>query len=128
MSAGVIKGTVIEDGGATMLARVVGHSGAAITQASLTSISYKVFDLDGTTPDTAILSGTATVSSVVFDTLQTDSRWSEDSTGFNFAHALAVTAFPSGDHRHRIEYLFTPASGAVFFVLFEVAAIDVRTS
>lgn len=124
----IIKGSVWEDGGATILARVTGNAGAAITQASLTSITCKVFDLDGTTPDTAITTPTITVSTAVYDTLQTDARWTVDSTGYNFIDALAATNFPTGDHLYRVEYKFTPTSGAVFFVVAELYAKNVRTS
>lgn len=122
------KGYVVEDGGATFLARVNGNTGVAITQALLSSITVKVFDLDSTTPDTSIYSATVSISSCVFDTLQTDAIWTEDTDGYNFKHAMPASAFPTGGHNYRIEYLFTPTSGEVFWVLFEVLAIGVITS
>lgn len=134
MSAKVFQSVVFEDGGATFLARVYGNSGSAITQASLSSITCKVFDLDSTTPDTAILTPTVTIASVVYDTLQTGGLWVDDngdaldSVGYNFAHAMPATAFPTGGHRYRIEYKLTPASGEVFWIVFEATATDVRTS
>jgi hypothetical protein len=127
-STDVVKAVVWEDGGATVLARVLGNSGAAITQASLTGISYKVFDLQSATPDTAIATGTVTVATSVFDTLQTDAIWSADSTGYNFKHALAATCFPNGDRTYRVEYLFDPASGENFWLVCELSAKAVRTS
>ena len=122
------KGYVNEDGGAIFLARVLGAAGTAINQASISSITVKVFDLDVTDPDTSVYNATLTVSAVVFDTLQTDAIWTEDSVGYNFKHAMSASAFPTGDHNYRIEYKFTPASGEIFWVLYEVFATNVRTS
>ena len=122
------KGYVIEDGGATFLARINGNTGVAITQSLISSISVKVFDLDSDTPDTAVYSASVTVATSVFDTLQTDAIWTEDTDGYNFKHAMPASAFAIGNHNYRIEYLFTPATGEVFWVLFEVFATNVRTS
>ena len=126
-----IRATVWEDSGATCMARVVGQAGTAVTQASLTSIAYKVFDLDGATPDTATATGTLTVATAVYDTLQTsDSRWTVDTTGWNFLDTVAAASanLPTGDHRYRVEYVFTPASGQTFRVVFELYAKAVRGS
>jgi hypothetical protein len=117
-----IIATVWEDTGATCLGRFVGQDAAAITQASLTSIAYKVYNLDSATPTTATATGTLTIASVVYDTLQTsDDRWTVDSTGFNFLDTTAGAAanLATGDQRYRIEYTFTPASGEVFKGVFE---------
>ena len=122
---------VFEDGGATCLARVVGHSGAAITQASLSTITCAVYDLDSATPDTAVVAPTVTISTSVFDTLQgaagADARWTTDQTGYNFLFALPATSFPTGKHKYAVEFKFTPASGAVFWVVYEMEAEKIRT-
>lgn len=121
-------GYVTEDGGAGFLARLVGNSAANVTQASLSSASVKVFDLDSDDPDTAVYTATLTISSVIFDALQTDDRWTVDSTGYNFRHDMPASAFPTGSHNYRVEYKFTPTSGEVFWALFDVFATNVRTS
>ena len=130
MTAKVAKGTVFEDGGATFLARVRGNSGAAITQASLSTITCKVFDLD-VAPDTSILAPSVVIASTVFDTMQgasfSDARWTADATGYNFLHEMPATAFPDGQRRYRVEYKFTPVSGAVFWLVFEVLALEIRS-
>lgn len=125
---------VFEDGGATIMARIIGNDAANITQASLTTITYSVFDLDSATPETPVSGHDAqalTVANVVFNALQTgDARWADaggDLTGFNFLHAIAATAFPSA-HRYAIEYLFNPASGENFWHVVEAIARPVRTS
>lgn len=123
-----IRGKIWEDAGATLMARIVGQDGSNITQASLTAITCKVFDLNSATPDTAVSTPSITIADVVFDTLQTDSRWSFDTTGYNFRHSPSSANFSAGDHRYRIEYKFDPVSGDDFFVVFEVMAHPVRTS
>lgn len=112
---------IFEDAGATLMARIVGNSGAPITQAGITSIACKVIDLDGDTPATAVLTPSISVSAVISDTLQTtDTRWTADAMGYNFLHAMPATAFPSPRHRYVVQYTFTPTSGAVFVVEFDL--------
>ena len=123
-----IKASVWEDAGATCLARMVGNAGTSVTQASLTSITCKVFDLSSATPTTSIATPTVTISSAVYDTLQTDSRWTVDSTGYNFLFTVAASILTTGDHRYRVEFKFTPTSGEVFFTVFELYAQAVSTS
>ena len=122
-----VKGSCWEGSGPWLLARVVGQAGSAVTQASLSSITCKVFDLQGAAPGTAVSEPTVTISSAVFDSLQTDARWTEDATGYNFAHQVASSVVADGGHAYRVEYKFTPASGQTFYVVFEVHASDVRS-
>ena len=117
-SATITTGTVFEDSGASLMARVVDNDGTDITQSDITTIKYSVFDVSD--PGAASNTG-LNVSDVVFDTLQTDARWTKDSTGYNFRHDLPASALPEGDHVYRVEYKFTPASGEVFHVVFELA-------
>lgn len=129
MTTGLIRGSVWEDGGATVMARVIGNAGTAITQASLTSIHYSLFDTNGATPETAVVAGTSlTVSDVVFDTLQTDARWTQDATGYNFRHTIAASVLAAPAHLYRAEYKFTPTSGEVFWVVAEILTLGVSTS
>lgn len=120
------KAIVWEDGGATCMARVTGQDAANITKASITSIGYSAFDSEatGAAVDTAAL----TVASVVFDSLQTDARWTKDAPGYNFRHEVPASALTTGNHTYIIEYMFTPATGEVFWVLFSLRAQAVRTS
>lgn len=122
--ATVFQAHVFEDGGAILMARVVGNAAAAITQASLAGITYSVHDL---TADAAVVTSTAlTVSAVVFDTLQTDALWTKDATGYNFKHAIGPSAFPTGKRKYAVEYLFDPASGNDFWVVFHLDAIAIQ--
>lgn len=122
------KAIIWEDGGAQCMARVSGQDGAAITQASLSSITCKVFDISTSTPDGVVATPTVTISTSVFDTLQTDARWTKDSTGYNFRHSLAASVFATGDHVYRVEYKLAPTSGEAFWLAFELYSKALRTS
>lgn len=124
----VYYGSAFEDGGLSLMARVVGNNAANIVQSDITSITCSVFDLDSATPDTAIATPTITVANVVYDTLQTDNRWTKDSTGYNFRYDALASQVPTGDRRYRWEFVFNPASGEDFLVVFQVATLPIRTS
>ena len=109
MNCDTISACAYEDSAFVLLARVE-IDGANATQSTVSAITWKAFDV--TDPDTVYDSGTLTVSSVVFDTLQTDGRWSEDWTGYNFRHEVAATVFATPDKRYRIEHKVTTSGGA----------------
>lgn len=117
--------TVFEGSGATLMARVQGNDGQNIKQADLTAITCKVFDK---TDATNVATPSITVSAVIFDTLQTDDRWTVDVTGYNFRHEQLASVFSGGGRIYRIEYKFDPGSGEDFFVIFEGTTIPVFTS
>lgn len=122
----IIKGIAFEDGGAVNLARVTNYTGSNVTQASLTSIHYSVYDLTSST--LTVSSTSLTVSGVVYDTLQTSAIWTLDSTGYNFLHVLPASALPDGDHVYRVDYKFTPSSGEVFWQPFEITTLPIYVS
>lgn len=102
---------VLENTGITILARVLGWDGSAIVQADVASGLYWVFDL-AALPD-PIPAGTAlTVADVVFDTLQTDAKWTLDDTGYNFALHVPGTSFDGGGKTFRVEIELTPSDSA----------------
>src|ERR1700680_3312199 len=79
-------GEVMEGAGVGFLGRILAD-GVAVLQAGLSTITYKVEDI--TAPViAAIASGSLTVSAVIFNTIQTDSEWVQDTTGYNFKHAM----------------------------------------
>jgi len=111
----VTRATIWEDGEATNLARITGQDAAAITQASLTSVHYAVYN--GATVVQALTE--LTVANVVFDTLQTgDARWTVDSTGFNFEHQIAASLLSSPDTSYRVEYKFTFTDATKTYAVF----------
>lgn len=118
--------TIFEDTSLTVMARIKGNAGTNITQASLSSITCRSYD----SSDTLVVSPTVTISSSVFDTLQTeddDPRWTKDSTGYNFAFTIPAAAFPS-PQLYRVEFKFTPAVGDPFFLVLRVNAQDILQS
>lgn len=127
MRGSVIKvGPVFEDGGASVLARVYGPDGAAITQAAISTITCRV---TAKSSGASVATPTVTVADSVFDTLQDDALWEDvDDVGYNFKHDLPATAFPTGGETYIVEYKFTPVSGAVFWVAVETRATGVYTS
>jgi len=98
---------VWEDSGCCVLGRLTGFDGELIKQADLTSISCKIFDADANRLETADL--TPAVADTVYDAAQTSAAWPYDD-GYNFRHLLPATAFPTGGHKYRVEYLVDPAS------------------
>lgn len=116
--------TVWEDSGGSMMARILGAAGTAITQASLSSIALTVFDMT-TSPTSGTAATAPVVADTVFDTLQTDARWTRDGTGYNFRYTFLASQIATGGRRYRYEFLFTPSSGQAFHVVFDldVAAI-----
>jgi len=119
----VTKVVVWADTGVILMARIQGSDAANIAQADITSIRYGIYDLSSSTPLTELSDSAAlVVADVVFDTLQTDSRWDTDSTGYNFRHTVASTTLTGGDHKYGVKYSFVPASGQAFMVPFEVWA------
>ena len=126
MTISVNKVSAYEDGGVSLMARHRGNDGAYITRTSLNSISVKVFDKSD--PSTTLQSTTLNVSTVVFDTLQTDTRWTKDSTGYNFRHDVPGSWLESGNKTYRIEYKFDPVAGEDFFLVFEVRTANILGS
>jgi len=129
-----------EDSDVTVLGRITSRTGSGaatgvagegnfLQQADVTSITWKVFDLQSATPDTAITSGTSTVSTVVLDTVVTTSvLWTKDTTGYNFAQDMAASNFPIGDRTYRLEFVVTLTGGAVFHGIYEGVAKPLRSS
>ena len=107
-----------EDGDATEMGRVF-VNGSAVTQAVLTSIKRKIFLVSGSTKTEIGSETTLTISAVIFDTLQTDGRWTADVTGYNFRDRIAGTSFASGDVTNRVEYKFTGTGSEIFYVVYE---------
>jgi len=117
------RGATWEDSGCSVMARVTGQDGEAITQASITAITCTVFQAGTSVGTPAVV-----VADSVFDTLQTDSRWTIDDTGYNFRHDVPAVSFATGDKIYRLEYKFDPAAGENFHIVFEIHARGLLTS
>lgn len=100
-----------EDTPLTIMARVVGADQDALVKADIASIAVKVFDAANTQISTTLA---PVVGDAIFDTLQTDYGWDEDSTGYNFRYEVPASYFPTGGVRERVEVVVTATSGGVF--------------
>ena len=129
-----------EDSTATVLGRITARNGSGVAtgiagegkwlqQADVDSITYKIFDLNSATPDTPIKTATATVSTVVLDTVVTSTEiWTKDAIGYNFLHDLAAGDFPTGDRIFVLEYVVTLTGGAVFHGVYRGPCKPIRSS
>lgn len=124
----VEKAHAFEGAGLTLLARVYDNTATAILQAGLSAIVYSVIDTTTGTAVTGHDGASLTISSVVYDTLQTGAIWTKDSTGYNFRTTLAATALPDAGRIYRIEVKFTPTSGPVFFAVWDVTSVGLYTT
>ncbi len=111
------------------MARVDDAAAVLLTQAAISAIAYTIYELvDYYPPQRTALAGHSAVSVdktlAVFDTLQTDARWTRDTTGYNFRHQpsmAAVNAFQNvGYNRYLAIYTITPTSGQPITVEFQV--------
>lgn len=126
-----IYGTAFKNGSATLMARIVGAAGANIAQADIATIHYSVYLLDDQDPDNRTpVDGhsqiTLPVYQVVFNSLQTDARWTVDTIGYNFRHVLDVSVYPAfatADRKYLVEYALTPLVGQVILVRYRINVI-----
>ncbi len=118
--------SVFEDSGLRWMARILGNDGAAIDQADISAIAYSVYNKADLT--LATTTGTLDASDVIFDTLQTDSRWGKDSTGYNFAWNVPASVFALGNVTYRIEVKLTPVTGEVFHLVRDVPVVAINRS
>lgn len=92
-----------KNNGLFAMSRAKKASGAMIQQSDVTSIAYRVMDADDSTATAS--TGSLTVSSVIFNTLQTtalDSRWPSNApaAGYNFGGTIPGSAFSSSSTRY----------------------------
>lgn len=124
----IVTLAVYEDSGFQLMARINGQAGTAITQATISTIALKVFDISSTT---SVATATPTPAANIYDTLQTtalDPRWTADETGYNFRYAVLASQVPDGGKKYLFEFKFTPTSGEAFHVRFETPTMDLYGS
>lgn len=121
MSASILADSILAGSGGVFLARIRNSSGSYLTQATTTSIACTVYDI---TSGTAVSSSTptVTVATCVFDTIQTGSQWTKDSTGYNFRHAMPAATFATAGKLYQVSYVVTPSSGEAFEFRYVVTA------
>jgi hypothetical protein len=106
------------------MARIQGADASNITQATTSAITFAAFK---NADQTATYTASLTVADVVYDSLQTDARWS-GSIGYNFRYAVIASVFDAGDATYRLEFKFTPTSGSQYWVIYAIDTVEVFTS
>lgn len=111
--AGVWQFRVMEDSGCAIMGRVRNPNGQYITQSTLTSVAvtYRSIIPSGNSTTSSL-----TVADCVFNSLQTDARWTKDSLGYNFRWDVPATIFTRGGGQYGVTFLFTPLTGAPYKV------------
>jgi hypothetical protein len=133
---GVYTGDAWEDIGATLIARFASifGTGAAsptttegnlILQADVSSISVKVFDVDGAQIGTTL---TPSAASTIFDTLQTAATWGNLSRGGNFRYSVDGSYFPTGGTTNRVEVVITLTDGHKLPAVWTLAVNELKGS
>lgn len=88
--------------------------GDEMVQADVDTIEFAVYNDD--TRELVQTLTALTVANVVFNTLQTDERWTVDTDGYNFRHDVSHSLLTDPDITYRIEYKITLDGGTEFFL------------
>ncbi len=121
-------GQCYEDTPKVIYARITNTADAAITQATLSTLTYRVDrytsreDAVNCQDGSEVLGAQSlTIASTIFDTLQTGNGWpAQDTLGYNFKATIPPTAFPDSEdaegngYWYRVEVWCDPASGDDF--------------
>lgn len=125
-----LETSVFSTGTSVFLARVVDAEKTAVTQASIASAAYTIYANPTNTSLGSAVTGhddvSLDVSSVIFDTLQTDDLWETDGIGYNFKHTPSASSnfpFPNRGSEYILEYQLTPASGEIIIFRYKIYAI-----
>ena len=119
----IFRAIVFEKSGCQPMSRIYSPTGALTTQAGTTAITRTVTNLR-----TGVVISAATpltIANVIFDALQTDARWTKDSTGYNFKDGISGTILTSPNVIHRVEYKVEPASGDTYWLAGEITTIPI---
>lgn len=91
-----VRGIVFVGGTVACMARIYDEDDAAITQAKCNAITYSIYSINRATGTRTAIENhqdvSLTVANVVFDSNQTGTGWSEDSTGYNFRFVIDISS------------------------------------
>jgi len=126
----------LEDAPIVLMDRVKNIAASYITQASVSTITYRVdayssqIDAEKCSNGTEVTDDTSlTISAVVYDTLQTAAPWDStaDATGYNFRFTLPAASRPVGDKWHRVEVIITPSTGDAYPLVWIIETLAMST-
>jgi hypothetical protein len=118
--------TVLENGAAILMARLVDASGTPIQPATVRAIDCTIYEIDpcwphGLTLVTGYDAVHVAVANVVFASLQIDELWTVDDLGYNFRHEINVDGpqrFPKTGFQYQVRYRVTDINGGRTIVRF----------
>jgi hypothetical protein len=109
------------------MALVLGVDGRPITPASVTSVSYTVWDLAVSRTTAATTETTLTTTDVFFSPPRMTPPWTGPEPGRNFEHQAAGTLFPDATKEHEVEYKIIPTSTVqTFYLKFKGSVHEIR--
>lgn len=109
-----LETVIVNQGSAFAVMYRVMVDGDEMVQADVDTIEYAVYNDD--TRELVQTLTALTVANVVFDTLQTDERWTVDTDGYNFRHDVSHSLLTDPDITYRIEYKITLDGGTEFYL------------
>lgn len=130
----IVKVCAVADSTVVLLARVKKSDNTYLIQSDVTSVRVDLYDLTagtgGTTIRTPVDATGTTISdgsafdtpattSVVYNALQTDSRWSVDSTGYNVAYKITP---PLIDHIYEARLTFALTDADHLVLAYQITA------
>jgi len=116
-----------EDGTPTFLARFVDEEFAPFVQADVYDAQVTVFDESDGSSDWVWQAPVASAD-VMFDTLQTDARWREDSEGYNFRYTYDNdTVRLQGGRRYRFEVTLNLVAGGAVSQVYSVETLPLMS-
>jgi hypothetical protein len=109
------------------MALVLGVDGRPITPASVTSVSYTVWDLAVSRTTAATTETTLTTTDVFFSPPRMTPPWTGPEPGRNFEHQAAGTLFPEASKEHIVEYKVVPTTTTqTFYMKFTGSVHEIR--
>lgn len=113
----IFQGTNLANSATVLLARATWPNGSYVDQPSTSVIEYGVWNRD-----TGEETGSEYIESIgatIFNTLQTDSRWTADAIGYNIAVAIDGSFFPI-EGNYRVEILLIPTAGSSITIAWDI--------
>jgi hypothetical protein len=108
MNLNIPSATIAEQQDAVLCARVYANDNTIVVQADVLQVLVRVYDVSGT----EVYGKEEDPADVIYNTLQTDARWTEDGTGYNLRVTIPGRGvFLSGGANYGTEIILEMADG-----------------